>query len=634
MRKDSVMRRTNKKFSKLADEKKGVILVTIIFIVAMALLFITTALTISISSRQRVYANAKNDQARLTVTSLAQSIWQAIYSQQIRDRDLIALAQAGSVVRFNNSDIPGMVTGSAATTTAYFYTISTGLDGTPNKIGIECKCDIDGEVQYYRLVLKKNVGEGVPSPMFNLTVDIGNGGLLNSCNFGLDASAITDNDRHNQTRYDATDNVMFIHGDTRSDQDGSGFYTTLLCDGVVYLRDAVFAYNAYFIGDGAGVQMTSTPQFNGASSGATADLYFWGTRVPIHDPSSTRTTPVPLDATSGGSVGTIRFGGIRNLYFDIYDHGASATPRYTGFDLNTTNFNNHFASGGIYFENGSMSSASYDHTDSYFHQESAGTDHCAGIESYLTVDPNEIDTTGEVVDHFVTPYYSSATELDTTVDTINAGIYKISSATTIDHLITCNVSGGDIYIFCDATLTIKRPDSGPGGLQITAANEHNVYIILRSPAKLIIYGGNGGCDSHWCGLYDARCFTGLPTDPANINQTKTPRFYVLSTYTGGEQIQYGDSGGGEYSVLSAMIGLFPSAPGGGNGGTFRVVNPVLSRVFYGRIACGYVDTGSSGGNFNVPYCPTIPGSISLREEAYRDNTDFSVVTEECMFYTA
>ena len=621
MRKDSVMRRTNKKFSKLADEKKGVILVTIIFIVAMALLFITTALTISISSRQRVYANAKNDQARLTVTSLAQSIWQAIYSQQIRDRDLIALAQAGSVVRFNNSDIPGMVTGSAATTTAYFYTISTGLDGTPNKIGIECKCDIDGEVQYYRLVLKKNVGEGVPSPMFNLTVDIGNGGMLNSCNFGIVGS--NTNGRHDQTRYDATDNVVFIHGDTSSDQDGSGFYTTALFDGIVYLRNAVFAYNAYFIGDNASMDFQGSSSYDGASNGAEGDLYFWGTDVPF------RRNGAVMDATSG-DAGTIRMGGVRNVYFDMRDMGDGATPRYVGFGGNTTNYSNAMGvSGQLFYEPGSL-----DHSTGNFggHRTagSVGVEYCSGIESYLTVDPNEIDTTGEVVDHFVTPYYSSATELDTTTDTINAGVYKISSATTVDHLITCNVSGGDIYIFLDANLTLKRPDGGPGGFQITAGNEHNVYFILRNSAKFIVFGGNG---SNWCGLYDSRCFTGTPTNGANINQTKVPRFYILSTYTGGTQLNFGVCGGGENTVLSAMVGLFPSTAGGSDGGSVHVYNATTSRVFYGRLAAGGLSV-EAGGELNVPYCPTVPGSISLREEAYRDNTDFSVVTEECMFYTA
>ena len=628
------MRRTNKKFSKLADEKKGVILVTIIFIVAMALLFITTALTISISSRQRVYANAKNDQARLTVTSLAQSIWQAIYSQQIRDRDLIALAQAGSVVRFNNSDIPGMVTGSAATTTAYFYTISTGLDGTPNKIGIECKCDIDGEVQYYRLVLKKNVGEGVPSPMFNLTVNIGNGGLLNSCNFGIDSSTVTSVGRHAQTRYNATDNVAFIHGSTSSSEDGSGFYTTLISDGIVYLRDAVFAYDAYFIGDHAGIRFGTTPQFDGADDGSMANLYFWGVSTPFHDNSSTTTTQVALGQTSG-SGGSVRMGGIRNVYFDMEDQGAGASPRYTGFGSNTTDYTSNMGiSGGFYYESGAMNSATFDSTQSYWHSEAAGTEYCSGISSYLTVDPDEIDTTGEVADHFVTPYYGSASVFDPTSDSLSAGAYKVTSATTVNSLISCNVSSGDIYIFLDAPLTIKRSDSGgPGGFSISGSNEHNVYFIIRSGGKFIIYGGNSGSWTNWCGLYDSRCFTS-GISQSTINQTTTPRFFVLSTVTGGEQIQYGDSGGGEYTVFTAMIGLFPSSPNGADGGQFTVVNPCLNRVFYGRLACGYVDTGSSGDSFNVPYCPTIPGSISLREEAYRDNTDFSVVTEECMFYTA
>ncbi len=619
------MRRTNKKVMRKADDKKGVILVTIIFIVAMALLFITTALTISIASRQRVYSNAKSDQARLTVTSLAQTIWQSIYSQQINDAQLISLAKTGSMVRFTNDNVPGMVSGSAAESTAYFYVLENDSDGEPSKIGIECKCNIDGEVQYYRLVLLKNVGEGVPSPMFNLTVDIGNGGMLNSCNFGIVGS--NTNGRHEQTRFDAPDNVIFIHGDTSSDQDGSGFYTTALFDGIVYLRDAVFSHDAYFVGQNAGLDFQGTNQFDGADDGSEADLYFWGTDIPF------RRNGAVMDATSGDS-GSTRMGGIHNVYFDMRDMGASATPRYVGFENNTTNYSSAMGvSGQLYYEPGSM-----DHSSGTFggHRTagSVGVEYCSGIDSYLTVNPDETDTTGEVVDLFVTPYYSTATEFNSTSATLSAGAYKVSSATTVNRLITCNVSGGDIYIFLDANLTLKRPDGGPGGFQITGSGEHNVYIILRSNnAKLIIYGGNGGSASNWCGLYDSRCFTGSPTDGSKINQTQVPRFYVLSAYAGGEQIQFGDSGGGEYTVLSAMVGLFPSTQGGANGGTVRVVNGVTSRVFYGRLACGGLNV-IGGGELNVPYCPTIPGDIDMRNEAYRDNSDFSVVPEECGYFTA
>ena len=600
-----------------ADDKKGVILVTIIFIVAMALLFITTALTISIASRQRVYANAKSDQARLTVTSLAQSIWQAIYSQQINDDMVNSLAKSGSLVRFSDADVPGMIAGTSAESTAYFYVIETGLDGEPSKIGIECKCNIDGETQYYRMVLLKNVGEGVPSPMFNLTVDIGNGGLLNSCDFGIDASQVTGNARTQQVRYDAEDNVVFIHGNTSSDQDGSGFYTTLLTDGIVYLRDTVIAHQIYFLGENAGFDFRGTSQTNAAARNSqVGDMIFWGTRVPF------RNNGAVMAADSSPSV---NLAGVRNVYFDMQDNGADASPRYTGFEDCTTNFGGTMGvSGGFYYEQGS--DTHFTHPGSW-HREAQGVDHTSDIQRYLTTDPNELDTQSEVIDTFRTPYYSSATEIDFTSSSISAGYYKVSNARAVNSLITCNVSGGDIVIFLDAPLSIARGGSGPAGFQINGSGEHNVYFILNSSsATFQITGGDGD----WAGLVDWRCFSGTPTSYTNINQTQVPRFYILSTYSGGQQIKLL---GNHDLVLSSMIGLFPSTQGGSDGGILYVYSAVTDKVFYGRIACGGLSV-DAGGELLIPYCPTVPGDITMRNEAYRDNTDFSVVPEECGYFTA
>ena len=152
------MRNTSKKSSKLTGRRRGVILITVLFIVAMAVIFITTALTISLATRRRIYENTKDDQARLTAVSTAQTIWQAIYAQQITDAQLRSLAKGntnkGTVIEFKSDDIPGMVAGSNASTTAYFFNFQNASG--EDRIGIEVKCDIDGHVQYYTMALKQN----------------------------------------------------------------------------------------------------------------------------------------------------------------------------------------------------------------------------------------------------------------------------------------------------------------------------------------------------------------------------------------------------------------------------------------------------------------------------------------------
>lgn len=640
------MRKTNKQSTRLADDKKGVILITILFIVAVALIFITTSLMISIAARQRVYSNAKSDQARLTVTSLSQSIWQAIYSQQITDAQLMALAKANALVQFTSSDMPGMIaaapgTTSNAETTAYFYAIDTDVSGNPTKIGIECKCKIGDETQYYTLVLKKNGTEGAPSPMFNLTVEIGNGGNLDSCIFGFDASKVTSSSRTGQVRYDARDNVCFIHGsNTYSTQDGSGFYTDLILEGNVFLQDACFSGNVYFLG-GGGINFNGgINHFDGASDNSTANMYFWGVEQPFFENGS------PMaNATS------VRMGGIRDVYFNFRNTGTNSAPVYSGFSRyvtgysgseTRTNFNDTMGiSGQFHYEEG----MTFDHSASNWasnpESHSAAAAHYTGMPP--TVNPDTIDTTGEVQSEIINLRYSAtATEITTSTTSLSAGVYRVNSDLVVSKIINCNVSGGDIYIFVESnkSITTKRPDSAPevggfaSGFLINGSGDHNVYIVLKSGATFTVSGGNGGNNTHWCGVCDTRCFTGGIAE-VNINQNVSPRFIIVSSYTGGTQVRLGVNGGGDYYILTAMLGLFPSTQGGNNGGGFVAENSNYTQsIFYGRIACGSIDTSGTGGELMVPYCPTGEGSVPHRETAYRDNTDFSVITEECGYFTA
>ena len=65
--------------------KQGIILVMVLMILAMAMIFISAALLLTNSTRNRLYRNAEQSQARLTVTSAAEMIYQAISTQEIYD---------------------------------------------------------------------------------------------------------------------------------------------------------------------------------------------------------------------------------------------------------------------------------------------------------------------------------------------------------------------------------------------------------------------------------------------------------------------------------------------------------------------------------------------------------------------
>ena len=638
------MRKTNKQSTRLADDKKGVILITILFIVAVALIFITTSLMISISARQRDYSNAKSDQARLTVTSLSQSVWQAIYAQQITDAQLESMAASGATITFNCSDMPGMMEHTDSEASAYFYYPSAT---DTSKIAIEFKCRIGTETQYYTMVLKKNSSEGTPAPMFNLTVNLGEAGMLNRCNFGVDVNRLgpnTNADQQNPYITPNNDNVMFIHGTTApttSNTAASGFYCRVIFDGVAYLRDATFNDNVYFVGENAGLDWTTTSQFNIAANGNRGNMYFWGTRAPFYTTSGGTAVP-----RTGAGTDSLTMSTIENIYFDSRALDATGTgiqlnTSYTGFDqFNYTNPNDDFGvNGHVFYETGSVTAPALQGSWQSF---GTGTDETPSsfLNKYLKYDPDQMDTITEVqaayCGHTATALSLSATELP-------SGSYFSISGGTLDHIIDCSTDG-EVVIYVNGKLDICNGNGQAAGFSFESGTGHVIFIIQGS-GQIRLVGGNASNDanpgesdagkSYACGFIDATCFDSIDSDfqhvsITDLNQTTIPHFYIYATTTSaslGTPIVYSEW----YTDYS---GFYPSSENGHDGNRLFVYNGP-GTVYYGRIAAGGLDVPQgSGGNLNVPYCPKIPGGLPLRSEAYRDNTDYSVVADECFYFTA
>jgi len=639
------MRRTNKKVMKKADDKKGVILVTVIFIVAMALLFITTALTISIASRQRVYSNAKSDQARLTVTSLAQSIWQAIYSQQINDAMLDNLADGtggnGSYVTFSSNAVPGMGTGGTESS-AYFYRDSEDAD----KIIIECKCSIDGVSQYYRMVLKKNASEGIPSAMFDIAVSLGDGGVLNSVVVGFDVHYFSPTGTYaDQVSWRPSDpnasddNIVFLHNPTFSNRDNAGLYSTVITDGYLGFRDAVFGRDVYMVGPNSGFDISLMQQGmvpSRRTNGTTGDLqfgnlYFWGSETPFINGGSGQ--------YRGNFNGNYEFRSINNIYFEnqhIPESRDSEGNTIAAVNNNITNLDVIFdgsqnfnlsagkVTGSIYYERGITGVGVAGGVTSH----DAGTPYNvvenSGITDFLTTDPDLIDTIGEVENTYGS-LEPAAPNLDLSTTTrVNSGYYRFDDAQTVSSDIEFNVEGGDIYLFIDGgSLTINQDKH----ISITGAGENRVYIFLKSKGTsnaTITLSENSG-------IYDTRCFNGgIAIGNLIQDVNHTPRCVIFSMYLGGYPVHFG---GNNYRVLTAYLGFYPSTSNAPGGGKLSLNNIGNTDVFYGRISAGGIDGHDTGNFLYVPYCPGLPGTVDTRNSAYRDNTDYSVVVDECGYFT-
>ena len=155
-----------RKFNKKKAAKRGAILVTVVFVLAFATIFIAAAMMLTQATRKRVYTEAENNQARLTVTSVAESWLHALQKCEISDSAILALCKAGAggtgtPVRVKASatsnTIPGLETENTSSTTSFTEVTFTR---SPNKTGAskdeeytyiaDFSTHIDGQVENVR----------------------------------------------------------------------------------------------------------------------------------------------------------------------------------------------------------------------------------------------------------------------------------------------------------------------------------------------------------------------------------------------------------------------------------------------------------------------------------------------------
>ena len=89
------------------NNKRGGMLVIVLMIFAVSLILISSAMTITLSSRSRYYSDTERSQERLTLTCAAEAVIDAIQMQEITDDQLVNLSK--------NPSKPLEITGSSKT---------------------------------------------------------------------------------------------------------------------------------------------------------------------------------------------------------------------------------------------------------------------------------------------------------------------------------------------------------------------------------------------------------------------------------------------------------------------------------------------------------------------------------------
>ena len=109
------------------NNKRGGMLVIVLMIFAVSLILISSAMTITLSSRSRYYVDTERSQERLTLTCAAEAVVDAIESQEITDDQIKAMS--------NNPDEPYEITGASKTSVKAGATATNGKNIAPGLAG-------------------------------------------------------------------------------------------------------------------------------------------------------------------------------------------------------------------------------------------------------------------------------------------------------------------------------------------------------------------------------------------------------------------------------------------------------------------------------------------------------------------
>lgn len=585
-----ISKATAKKITK--SNKRGAMLIMTLLVLMFALIFCMSAIMMTTWTRDRYYDSAVNDQARLTVTSYAEALYQAIYIQEISDEMVKALAVANATVEFSNTPIPGGINTANSFTVAKFSRDPAAQPDGSWYYYIDVTTTILEEVQSVRIYLK------LPPPvddtnLFAHTVELGQGGNLGQFNIGANAGG-------------ATDNTVFIHNNANMADTGSTtIYSDVISTGVITLGSGMtFNGDLVFLGPNAGLNANGRNDGRGRVNGTTyfitpdASSDYWtltgqtfryGNSL-FHDNGASVSA-----ATSGNPATNVPF--TSNLIY-FYNSYLNAYGPSNGQGLQD------IVQSQAFYTNGSNV---FPYTDAGGHYDTINTRFTETVASYAVRDPAVTAAVDGIRDYMSRELYSNAAQQEPTPDearamfgipaTAPAGSITINSFTTStwqpgNYVINSNISmggaevtidlsQGSVFLYVNGNLTIDR---GRFNVINGAGSPNDFFIVLSDGSTLTIGQRTSHNASDRIGIF--ACPHVSDTQASRADSSYIPHCYI-----------YGASGNSVYvsenTVLDAYVGLF---------GDTSNMELMSSRAYYfGRIrAANIVYGGGDAGT--IDYC--------------------------------
>ncbi|MCQ2532165.1 MAG: hypothetical protein MJ093_05605 [Saccharofermentans sp.] len=638
-----MLSRLGKVKGKTKKSKQGVILVTILFILAIALIFIMSALILTTATRTRLYTRAEDNQARLTVTSAAESFYQALYLQDITDKQLQDMNN--KTIRLVADGIPGMSKDNPNN-----MTTATFKKQSDNTMIINFETKIGNQIECIQMVLDYDDPDPVQKNFAHM-LNVSKGGNFDYISLGMTVGSLgakCSDDEPNEwenagsglTRADVSNNTLMFRGEdyTGAVTTGSNYYySDFVTLGGFTCRESYFFGDVTFWGKYANY---NTDDITGASitmNGGKVNFLANDKSIVHNGAAVSATNPASKNEWFHGS-GSVCF----------YDEDANAVYFSAPGQNLPSGFTGTYSSNTTFGSQNPMTNVTAMTSD----QQNAAKN-LNEMDYYTVVKSDKgndlLTGSGIAAEH---GWYTSSSQVDadTSIKSIDSelsggsiapGTYKITGGTTMGNttggcpVVKLDLSKGKdyiIYITGNFTITSGYFEISGGG-----AKDANVYFIICSGKSLTI----GGTDKSntIAGIVSTNCYNGgtAPdgTDPiyyrnyANVKNGSCPHAFIYGMGTKSTDIKPQVEFVGEHrGVLDAYVGLYPYSDTLDDDGSFKVYSGTSVKL-YGRVTCAQFQ-GVSGANIVLPYCPE-PGSDVTSDELAPKYSDYTIY--DFQYYT-
>ena len=628
-----------KRFKSTKKNKNGVILVIVLLVLAVAMIFITSALMLTNATRNRTYDRATESQARMTVTSLSEAFYRSVQMQEITDDDLWNWAGTkGSpntltVSNTSGDIIPGMT--GASDNKSYIEIERAGTGSSIGDVNVRFTTTIGGKTERVKEYYKYAPKAVIPN-FFRAQVDlIGDSNDVFNLDIGAGAPAKADDNwvivrgsdvKSSSGGTDMDSNFMFLGGTTVKPLDNkySGDMVFLNGSKLDWKTNGNFLGDVLFLGKTKG---TATDAFVNVDS--TSKDWGTGNKWMFVNRTSNNADRVANMLNKNGKKIVAASGNIGSLTYDGSMIKLDATAKSTAETYTKGDGKDYIKAGGLVDQYLKADTVDAGDSSSGKYAESV-----AYPKASVAFSKEGLDMTypGSSSDSY------SASSFDSVFNgsDVPAGTYEITGSSTSVSKFNSNPDGGFHYYFLSgsqdylfyingdinltgAAFVVLNPGSGTAkfilgsGCDIwinnTASKRDEHYSCNGSGSTFsggFISSSNYGAPAtkdEWIASWSGKC------NSITYNTSKTPTIYIYGIHNNNVSCS-------RYGNLEAFVGLFDEDYTASTSSVWFSGDQVH---FYGRIMSPKLMVLNSA-SVHLPYCPA-PGEgkkekLELQESRY------------------